>query len=235
MKTCVAIRHVAYEDLGSFEQTLGEAGFCIQYREAGWDELDAVDPLKPELMVVLGGPIGAYEDHDYPFLADELKLIEARLKAGRPIIGICLGAQLMARALGARVYPNDGVKEIGWSPLTLTGDGKTSPLAVLDRVPVLHWHGDTFDLPDGATLLASTPLTAHQAFAWGKAALGLQFHVEATAAGLERWFIGHACEIASVDGLSVPGLRAETRRFAPELEECAPEMLNRFLSATLSD
>jgi len=230
MKTCIAIRHVAFEDLGSFEPFLRDAGFDVVYREAGWDALDAMDPLAPDLLVVLGGPIGAYEDAAYPFLAHELRLLEARLRAGRPIIGICLGAQLLARALGARVFPNGGVKEIGWSPLTLTDAGRASPLAGLDGVAVLHWHGDTFDLPDGAVLLASTPVTRNQAFRWGSAALGLQFHPEATARGLERWFIGHAGEIGGTAGLSVPGLRDETRCHAPRLETRAPGVLARFLS-----
>ena len=230
MKTCVAIRHVAFEDLGSFQAPLIAAGYSIRYLEAGLDDFGALTDSAIDLLVVLGGPIGACEDDNYPFLAAELRLIEARLRAGRPIVGICLGAQLMARALGARVYPNNGVKEIGWSALDLTEAGRASPLAPLAGVPVLHWHGDTFDLPDGATLLASTPVTRNQAFSWGKAALGLQFHAEAAGAGLERWFIGHSCEIGGVPGLSVPGLRADAARYAAGLEAVAPKVLGAFLS-----
>jgi GMP synthase (glutamine-hydrolysing) len=229
MKRCVAIRHVAFEDLGSLEPVLVEAGYAISHVEAGWDDLARLDPLAADLVVVLGGPIGAYQDDLYPFLTDELRLIDARLKAERPLIGICLGAQLMARALGAAVYPNNGVKEIGWSPLALSDAGRASPLAPLDGVPVLHWHGDTFDLPDGATGLASTTVTRNQAFAWGRAALGLQFHIEATDKGMERWFIGHAGEIATTAGLSLPALRADTRRWAPGLEASGPKVLAGFL------
>jgi GMP synthase (glutamine-hydrolysing) len=209
MPTAIAIRHVAFEDLGILEPLLRSRGFAVEYREAGVDDLDTVGD--PDLLVVLGGPIGAYEEALYPFLRDELALIARRLGRGGATLGICLGAQLMARALGARVYPGRA-KEIGWSPLMLSDAGKDSCLRHFTGGAVLHWHGDTFDLPDGAIRLASTEITANQAFSWGRGrALGLQFHGEAMPAGLERWFIGHACEIAATPGVSVPELRAATR------------------------
>lgn len=218
MKTVFAIRHVAFEDLGSFASVLTERGYAIRYQEAGYDDLAALDPLAADLLVVLGGPIGVYEEDAYPFIHDELRLLRARLDAGLPTLGFCLGCQMIAQALGARVYPG-GCKEIGWKPLTLTEAGRASPLATFaDSTPVLHWHGDTFDLPDGATLLASSDLYPHQAFAWGRNALALQFHVETTGRELERWFIGHACEIAHTPGLSVPALRAETAHHAAAAE-----------------
>jgi GMP synthase-like glutamine amidotransferase len=139
-----------------------------------------VDPLMPDLLVCLGGPIGAYEEAAYPFLRDELALIERRLAAARPTLGICLGAQLMARALGARIYPAPA-KEIGWGEVRLSEAGQKGPLRHFAGVPVLHWHGDTFDLPKGAELLASTVLCANQAFAFGRYALAFQFHPETTA------------------------------------------------------
>lgn len=218
-KSVLALRHVPFEDLGLLTGLLTERGFDIEYREAGNGGFDGVDPLASDLLVVLGGPIGAYEDDLYPFVSGEIDLIERRLKADLPILGICLGAQMMARALGAKVYPGTG-KEIGYAPLILTGEGKASCLRHLapDETPVLHWHGDTFDLPAGAVRLASTPQYANQAFAWGKAALALQFHGEMAADGLEPWLIGHACEIAATKGVSVPGLRADCARHGAKLE-----------------
>jgi len=130
-----------------------------------------------DLVVVLGGPIGAYEQEDYPFIADEIAILRARVAANRPTLAICLGAQILAQALGARVYA--GTKEIGWAPLKLTEAGQRSVLRDIgrDATPVLHWHGDTFDLPDGADRLASTPECANQAFSLG-ATLAVQFHPE---------------------------------------------------------
>jgi len=208
-KTALAIRHVAFEDLGLLEPLLRERGFAVRYLEAPTDPVEIGDP---DLLVVLGGPIGVYDEAIYPFIAPELAAIARRLAADRPTLGLCLGSQLMARALGARVYPGENGKEIGWAPLTLTRTGLQSPLRHLAaEVAVLHWHGDTFDLPAGAARLAASAKYANQAFRWGMRGLALQFHAEATE-GLERWFVGHAGEIAATPGLSVPGLRADTAR-----------------------
>ncbi|HVJ52045.1 MAG TPA: glutamine amidotransferase [Aliidongia sp.] len=213
-KTALAVRHVAFEDLGLLTPLLSARGYRAIYREAP-DGLSVAELLDADLLIVLGGPIGAYEEDDYPFLAAELRALERRLKEARPTLGICLGAQLMARALGASVYPGRRGKEIGWAPLALTDAGRDSNLAALGReVPVLHWHGDTFDLPKGSTRLASTSLYENQAFAIGSTALGLQFHLETPADRVERWLVGHAAEIAATPGATVAELRRGTKAAA---------------------
>lgn len=228
--TALAIRHVPIEDLGSFTPVLRERGFALAYRDAGLDDLGARDLIDADLLIVLGGPIGVYEAKNYPFLRHEIVAVERRLKMGRPVLGLCLGAQIMARALGARVYKGKR-KELGWSPLELTEVGRKSALAELGaRTSVLHWHGDTYDLPRGAEVLASTKLYANQAFAWRDHGLALQCHIETTVRGLERWFIGHALEIATTRGVKLETLRRETRRLGPRLEERGPRVLKAWLA-----
>lgn len=230
METALVIRHLAFEDLGLFERAIEAAGYQIRYLEAGMDELSWIEPLDPALLIVLGGPIGANDDNDYPFIEDELRILQARLNADAPTLGICLGAQLMARALGAKVYPGPE-KEIGWSALQLTDAGENSPLKHLSaqRAHVLHWHGDTFDIPEGAIHLASTEVIANQAFAWKKRCLALQFHAEVTAQAMERWYIGHVAEIEQTEGVSVKQLREDSQKYAYEMDIHA----NKFMEAWL--
>lgn len=211
-RTAVAIRHVHFEDLGAFGPVLEAAGYSIRYWEAGQDDPAALRGKDTDLLVVLGAPTGADEEDVYPFLKELIVLLERRLAECRPTLGICLGAQLMARALGARVYAGPE-KEIGWRPIALSAEGREGPLRHFDGYPVLHWHGDTFDLPARATRLASTDKCLNQAFALGYGALAFQFHPEVDGCGFERWLIGHAVEIAAA-GFSVNALREDCARYA---------------------
>ncbi|WP_413195526.1 glutamine amidotransferase [Pararobbsia alpina] len=233
MRRALALTHVAFEDLGSLEPELIDAGFEIEVVDACTADLRAIDPQEADLLVVLGGPIGVYERETYPFIGPELALIAERLAVRRPTLGICLGAQMLAAALGARVYSGGAGKEIGWAPVKAV-PGVTAPPwfeSVLEPgLRVLHWHGDTFDLPDGATLLASTEQYRNQAFAIGDYALGLQFHPEVTAQRLERWLVGHASELA-LARVDVHALRDQTHAFAPVLETAAQLLWQQWLTA----
>jgi GMP synthase (glutamine-hydrolysing) len=234
-RTALVLRHVEFEHLGILGPLLAGRGLQIDMRDAPVADLRGIDVRAPDLLVVLGGPIGVYEQDLYPFLTDELRLIERRLAAGRPLLGVCLGAQLIAHALGARVYPGK-TKEIGFAPVALTDAGGGSALAPLNPdVAVLHWHGDTFDLPAGAVRLASTGLTPNQAFAAGDAVLGLQFHAEVDWREIERWLVGHAHEIASVPGLAVTALREDARRLGPPLMQAGRRVFEAWLDAALPD
>jgi GMP synthase (glutamine-hydrolysing) len=229
----LAIRHVYFEDLGSLELVLGERGQLVRYLDVGRARIDAPDPLDQSLMVVLGGPISAYDEANFPHLGPLLSMLEKRIAAGLPTIGICLGAQLVARALGARVYPA-AQKELGWKALSLTQAGRESALRHFETdagsLPVFHWHGDTFDLPDGATLLASTDVCQNQAFAWKQHVLGLQCHPEVLVDRFESWLVTYAGEIAE-SATDVPTLRADTLRHGPGLERAARLMFGEWLDS----
>ncbi|MHB8423277.1 MAG: glutamine amidotransferase [Leptospirales bacterium] len=230
MKSALVIQHVAFEGLGTLEAVLVRCGYHISVVEAAFLTERQGDVSLHDLVIVLGGPIGVYDSSVYPFLSEEMRMIEGHLGRGGAFLGICLGSQLLAHVLGARVYFG-GKKEIGWSHLSLTEAGKRSPLNILEKgsVQVLHWHGDTFDLPEGSTLLASSSLYPNQAFEYGPRVLGLQFHCEVTAHDLERWYVGHASELSGVEGLSVNSLRESGRRYAPLLEEVSRRIFSDWL------
>lgn len=228
-RLALAVRHVPFEDLGILAPALAERGYTVQYLEAGVDAIDAAALADADLAVILGGPVGVYETGRYPFLKAELRAIGERLRRDRPTLGICLGAQLMAAALGAEVAPA-GRAEIGYAPLTLTADGLASPLRAVQSVPVLHWHGDQFGIPAGARRLAETPGFPNQAFSLGPRILGLQFHLEADASRIEQWLIGHACEL-SRHGIDPAAIRRDAERHGPSLARSAGLAIGIWLDA----
>jgi GMP synthase (glutamine-hydrolysing) len=217
------LSHLAFEDIGSLDAPLRERGFDIESVDVATARFPLLQVESCDLLVVLGGPIGVYDQQDYPFLKDEIACIGQRLAARKPILGICLGAQLIAAALSARVYPGQHGAEIGWSPLQAAPNANPpewfAPL-VTSGLSLFHWHGDTFDLPQGALHLAKTEIYANQAFAIGKFALGLQFHPEVTAVGLERWYVGHAYELHHA-GIAAAHLRSSSREHVAALEQAA--------------
>jgi GMP synthase (glutamine-hydrolysing) len=229
-KTCLAVRHVAFEDLGLLGPLVAARGYDVRYHDAGVERFEAQTLVAPDLVIVLGGPIGVYEADAYPFIADEIAAVAARLASNKPLLGICLGAQMMAAALGARVAPGP-VKEIGWAPLTLTAAGQSSVLAPLgDQHPVLHWHGDNCELPAGCERLASTAHCPVQAFSRMPSQLALQFHLETEPARFETWLVGHTVELGKA-GLDPRELRRQVHTLGPATRELGSKVLAAWLDS----
>ena len=180
------LQHVQFEDLGCIEDWAKLKGHSIsstKFYENG---------LLPEIfdfdwLIVMGGPMGVYDDDKFNWLSGEKTFISQAIQAGKKVLGICLGAQLIASALGASVYSNPE-KEIGWFPVRLSPEVLSADFLGnhSDEFPVFHWHGDTFDLPEGATRIASSEACINQAFVFGQKVVGLQFHFEVTEKSLER-------------------------------------------------
>ncbi len=229
----VAFRHLYSEGLGSLAQVIEKSGGSYQYIDTYREDLDGFDPTHPDLLIVLGGTPGVYQADDYPFLKDEMRMIEKRLAKNLPILGICLGAQMMSEVLGGKVYKGPRGSEIGWYPMTLTEAGAQSPVRHFCRsqTHLLCWHGDTFDLPRDATLLASSERYENQAFRYGTNAIGLQFHCEITPAMLKGWSVSGAPLVA--DGrLDLKTLRAQTEEFGPKLMTQGEKFITGFMAET---
>lgn len=188
MRKLLVLQHVQSEPLGVLDPLLRAAGFRIRYVNFARDPFAQVDVSRYDGLVVLGGPMNVDQAESYPHLMHEIDVIRAALAREIPTLGICLGAQLLAAALGADVHPNP-VREIGWYPLKLSADANSDALFQhLDSsIPVFQWHAYTFTEPAGTTHLASTASCANQAFRYRDFAYGLQFHLEVNAALIKRW------------------------------------------------
>ncbi|MBI5886609.1 MAG: gamma-glutamyl-gamma-aminobutyrate hydrolase family protein [Deltaproteobacteria bacterium] len=234
MSDILVIQHVESEGLGIISGMLREAGL-----EADIRRVFKQDPLPRSVegyrgLICLGGPMGVYEEDAYPFIGAEIALIESALKAHRPMLGICLGAQLLARAAGAKVYKG-GAKEIGWFRVRLTEAGRRAQLLAgfPDEYTVFQWHGDTFDVPANAVNLASSDLFANQFIKVGPAAYGIQFHLEVTEPMVGEWLKINAAEVAAVKSADPAIILKQTPFNIPSIHALGRAMIARFLRLTL--
>lgn len=176
-KQALIIRHVPYEGVAGYRDPIEAAGYHVDRIDVSDPAFSTLDLREPDLLIMMGGPMGVYEQDQHPWITCQLRRLAHRLEADRPTLGVCFGAQMMAAALGARVYPGP-VKEVGFHPVSVHDHAIDGPLRHLVGVPILHWHGDTFTLPQGVDLIASSHVYDHQAFRRGNNLLALQFHAE---------------------------------------------------------
>jgi GMP synthase-like glutamine amidotransferase len=187
------LQHVSFEGLGLIEGWLLERGHTLSRTRLFENEPLPQGPDGFDWLIVMGGPMNAYQHRDYPWLPAEKQLIGQAISAGKRVLGVCLGAQLIADVLGAKVYQNHH-RELGWFPVRPVPEGASSPFALSRETFVMHWHGDTFSLPPGSAWLCRSEGCANQAYAIGSRVLGLQFHLE-----MSRADIGRALEICAED------------------------------------
>lgn len=228
MKRALVLRHVEHEGIAGYREPIEAAGYEIERVAAHHAGCARLDTMSPDLLVVMGGPMGVYDTDRYPWLSEEIAVIRRRVAADLPTLGVCLGSQLIAAALGAEVRKGP-VREIGFASVALTDAGKAGPLRHLDGVDLLHWHGDTFDVPDSAELLATTVSYA-QAFARGRNLLALQFHAEmGEDERFEHWLVNDGADIAEV-GSTPEALRAVHDRLGPPAVVAGRAMIAEWLA-----
>jgi len=223
-------QHVACEPLGTFAHGLATRGFAAEYVRLYAGETIPTDWSTARALIFLGGPMSVNDEDRHAYLAEEKAIIRQALRQHNPVLGICLGAQLLAAAAGSRVFP--GVRpEIGWEAVTLSDAGRDDPLlaGVSELGAVVHWHGETFDLPAGAVRLASSTVTPNQAFRLGDSAYGLQFHVEVDAQMIDEWVGAYPHDLGPNAAAAARRIAAGTALHLPALQAAAGTMINHFL------
>jgi len=233
VKKVLVFQHVPFEILGTLDPLLRSGGYRARYINFGREPYAEPEIDKYHGLIILGGPMNVGMADEYPHLNTEVRLIKRAIELGTPILGICLGAQLIAKSLGAEVRRN-GQKEIGWYEISLTEEGKKDPVLkyIKDARPIFEWHGDTFEIPEGAVHLAQSKTCTNQAFKYGDKIYAFQFHMEVDAALIERWLTTpiYQAEIAETQGAIDPEvIRAETRQNIEQLGELSEQVFGAFL------
>jgi len=206
------LQHVPFEGLGSIKLWLERKGYRIT-KTPFFKSSNLPAPEEIDLLIIMGGPMSVNEDNKFPWLVAEKEFVRNIIKFGKPVLGICLGAQMIASSLGAKVYKN-AAKEIGWFPIYGIPSDDTTIFRFPQSLEVFHWHGETFDLPSGATCLAKSEVCKNQAFQFGKSVIGLQFHLETTPESAQEIIVNCRNEL-----LPSKYIQAETELLAVESEK----------------
>ncbi|HUY39484.1 MAG TPA: type 1 glutamine amidotransferase [Candidatus Binataceae bacterium] len=229
MAKIIVLQHHPAENLGAIAQELESAALAWQYVRIHDGHPVPKDTKGAGGLIVMGGPMAVYQTDRFPFLIHEMKLVENAIKQDRPVLGICLGAQIVAAALGAKVEKNPAGKEIGWHRVRLSPAAREDRLfrGVAETLTPFHWHGDHFELPAGAVALASSDKTPCQAFRHGEKTWALQFHLEVTRAGIENMSNAFARELER-EKISANEMLAASDTHLPALGTIAQTVFSRW-------
>lgn len=231
-KTALVIRHQKSVHLGILADILKNNNFDIHQIDLYKNDISKINPLDHDIVISLGGGFGAYNTEQYPYLKTEVEFLKKRIEADKPTLGICLGAQMIAAALGAKVYVGSQGMELGWKPLNVNEQGQNSPVRHFDGelTQMMFSHGDTFDLPEGTTLLASTPQYSNQAFTYGKNIMALQFHPEVDIDVVEEFLILLVGKLSGSNTLyDIHQIRKDTKENADIMKEQTSKFFKEWL------
>jgi GMP synthase (glutamine-hydrolysing) len=229
MAKVYVLQHHPVENLGTIADALETAALAWQYVRIFDGHSVPVSIKGAGGLVVMGGPMGVYQTDRYPWLSDEIKLIQDAIAEKKPVLGVCLGAQIVAAALGAKVARNPAGKEIGWHPVRLEAAARQDRLmrGLRDTFTPFHWHGDIFELPAGAVSLASSDKTPCQAFRLGDNVYAFQFHFEVTPESVAAMAAQWPRELDK-EGIAGDRMIADCDRFVPALEAMAEQVFSRW-------